>query len=527
MQIVLLVWGVPVLLSILFGLLLVREIRGQRGKLAAASIGPSAAFKEQKELLKSRSYSRATWLIIGLWFLFCLATVNYNGPFFDEATQILAGLRTFEGHGYADNYLVWFGGSLLWPVLGGLGYKIAGLTGARIVATILATIAFVAVVRATKNLFGLKASFWTAVAFALNGPFWALARLGVYDSAALPGIAVSFWAVTELKRKDNRIWLVVAAVAFTTGMIAKYPIGLMLLPILGILLALRKQKAVIDIGILGFISVVMVLAFFLPFREQLAAAPGWQFENKPKFGVTIWMIGFALLYMNAAPFLLASGGWFVARGKRILASVLLLSMAIWPIFHLSSSNPVSRNKHVVFSFLFVYPLVGLGLSALWGDEKASNASRAAGRRAVILIIVALAAIGFVQINQLNRAWPDTRQAANYLIDQVQPGDQLLINESWQFILYLYDEGRIHSPWDVFDVYRITHGESEIGLCEYDWFVDVQGSYQWPESVSETIQQCGDFQPVFSTTSTVVGLDTDLEFVAYPVHTTIWQNTLRK
>ena len=39
--------------------------------------------------------------------------------------------------------------------------------------------------------------------------------------------------------------------------------------------------------------------------------------------------------------------------------------------------------------------------------------------------------------------------------------------------------RITSPWDVFDVYRITHGESKIGLCEYDWFVDSQGANQWP------------------------------------------------
>ncbi|NIV38314.1 MAG: hypothetical protein GWN58_55515, partial [Anaerolineae bacterium] len=65
-------------------------------------------------------------------------------------------------------------------------------------ALILATIAFIAVLRATKNLFGQKASFWTAAAFALSGPFLALARLGVYDTLALAGIAVSFWAVTEL-----------------------------------------------------------------------------------------------------------------------------------------------------------------------------------------------------------------------------------------------------------------------------------------------------------------------------------------
>ncbi|TEU11664.1 MAG: hypothetical protein E3J21_22990 [Anaerolineales bacterium] len=49
MQIILLVWVIPILLSALFGLLIVRELRIQRGELAAAPTIP--AFEEQKESL--------------------------------------------------------------------------------------------------------------------------------------------------------------------------------------------------------------------------------------------------------------------------------------------------------------------------------------------------------------------------------------------------------------------------------------------------------------------------------------------
>ncbi len=49
MQIILLVWVIPILLSVLFGLLIVRELRIQRGELAAAR--PSVALEEQKEAL--------------------------------------------------------------------------------------------------------------------------------------------------------------------------------------------------------------------------------------------------------------------------------------------------------------------------------------------------------------------------------------------------------------------------------------------------------------------------------------------
>ncbi|UCC64521.1 MAG: glycosyltransferase family 39 protein [Anaerolineae bacterium] len=471
-----------------------------------------------------KTYERLTWLAIGFWFLFCLATLNYNGPFFDEGIYVTAGQRTLEGHGTTDGYIGWFVGSLLWPVLAAVGYKVAGLVGTRAVALTFATVAFVAITRATKNLFGQKASFWATVAFAASGPFLTVARLGVYDSAALASMATSFWAITELERRDNRIWLGIAAIAFTVGVFAKYPTGLMLLPLWGLVLVLRGEKALTDIAVFGFIGLAMALAFLLPVRGQLLSFLHWRSVNQPDFGVTLSMIGLDILYLSAAPSLLALSGWFVARGKRGLASVLLLSLAIWPAYHLLSGDPVSRNKHLVLGFLFAYPLVGLALSALWGTEKPGRAAR---QSVAILAILTLAAIGLVQLNQSNRAWPDARQAADYLLDRVQPGQRLLINESWPYTMYLYAEGRIDSPWDVFDVYRIAHGQSEIGLCEYDWFVDSRGSYAWPGPILEAIERCGNFRQAFSTTSTVVGLGTDLNHVSYPVSIAVWQNTGRR
>jgi 4-amino-4-deoxy-L-arabinose transferase-like glycosyltransferase len=477
--------------------------------------------REKNVLRKALQWAGGgSWLIIGAWFLLGLATVNYNGPFFDEGIYITAGQRTLEGHGYSDGYLVWFAGSLFWPILAAVGYKVGGLIGTRIVALILATIAFVAAVQAARNLFGQQAGFWTAAVLATSGPFMALARLGVYDLPALAGIAVSFWAVTELVRKDNRIWLVLAAVAFTAGFFSKYPMGIMLLPIAGVIFVLRREKAVIDVALFGFISSAIALAFYLPGREQLSQFLAWTAENKPTFDVTPLMVVFDIIYFSGALFLLGLSGWVIARDKRALASVLLSSLAIWPAYHLLSGNPVGAPKHLVFGFLFACPLAGLALATLWESWK---------RKAVVLTtILALAALGYIQVaEEFNRAWPDAREAANYLVSQVQPGQKLLINESWPYTMYLYTTGRIDSPWDVFDVYRLTHNQSTIDLCQYDWFVDSKGSYEWPESILEEIKQCADFQLAFSTTSVMVGLGSDLDFVVYPVHVTIWRNSSRK
>ena len=470
-----------------------------------------------------KSYNRMTWLVVGLWLLFCLFTLNYNGPFFDEGIYITAGQRTLEGHAITDGYLGWFAGSLLWPMLAALGYKVAGLIGTRLVALALATIALVATVQAAKNLFGPRAGFWTAAMLAISAPFMALARLGVYDVPALAGVAVAFWAVTELHRRDNRVWLAVAIGAFIVAMFSKYPIGLMLQPILGVLFFLRETKFITDVGILGFVSVAITLAFVLPLREQFDYLIAWQLANKPTFGVTPLMVGYSVLYWTGMPFLLAAGGWLVARDRRGLASFMLLSLIIWPAYHLISGNPASLYKHLVIGSVLAYPLAGLALSTLWENVK----HRVAAKSFAVVMVLALVPFGLVQLYQFNHGWPDARAAANYLVGHVRPGQQLLINESWPYTLYLYTTGRINSPWDVFDAYRITHGESALGLCAYDWFVDSQGSYEWPESILETIKQCGSFQPVFATSSTVIGLGNDLNFVSYPVQVTVWQNTLER
>jgi hypothetical protein len=233
------------------------------------------------------------------------------------------------------------------------------------------------------------------------------------------------------------------------------------------------------------------------------------------------MIAVDLWNLSAVHLGLAAGGWLAARGRRLLSSVLFLSLLVWPAYHLILRDPVSSNKHVVLGFLFAYPLVGLALSKLWGE----GAFFARLRRATaIALVVVVGATGMVQLGRLTRAWPDVRPAVGYLLDRVQPGHQLLINESWPYTMYLYMEERINSPWDVFDVYRITLGESEIDLCEYDWFVDSQGANRWPASVMDEVQKCGTFTPAFSTVSDVENMGIDLDYVHYQVQITVWQNT---
>jgi hypothetical protein len=88
-------------------------------------------------------------------------------------------------------------------------------------------------------------------------------------------------------------------------------------------------------------------------------------------------------------------------------------------------------------------------------------------------------------------------------------------------MILYTAGRIDSPWDVYDAYRITHGEETPDLCAYDWVVDVQGAYAWPADVREELEACETYRPFYRHTSMIINLGADFTYVRYPVETVVW------
>ena len=50
----------------------------------------------------------------------------------------------------------------------------------------------------------------------------------------------------------------------------------MLLPLMGVLLVLRRGKAITDLLFFGFLSAAITLAFFMPVREQIASFFGYR-----------------------------------------------------------------------------------------------------------------------------------------------------------------------------------------------------------------------------------------------------------
>ncbi len=431
------------------------------------------------EYLRTSSW-RLCW-IVAVFFAVQVYTICFaaNGPFVDEALYAVAGVRVLEGKGLSDGYVTWFNGSpFVWPVLAAIGHYRGGLPGARLIAAILSAVTLVAFAKTAENVFGRSASLWGVLAFSVNGLFMALAHFAVYDVAALTALAVSMWCVTHPSRSNGSLWVIGAAIAFASAVIVKYGYAANVLPLLGLLVAVRGVKR--SWRALGmFLSVVGVIltAYFGLIFESLfppsSAAYLDQTFGRSRGHITALQIVFGL-----APFALASAGALLAwrRRQRLLAVTCLLALLIYPAFHLWTSNFVSAQKHVVAGFLFAYLLAGVALERLWESRS---------RMTAVSVLAALMIWGGLQCYWQDRSWSDTRTLAHYLALNMKRGDRVVAEASWNYILYLYPPGLIESPADVIDANYSHHGEGR-DPCEIPWLI---GNPDSAPMIRQAIARC--------------------------------------
>jgi hypothetical protein len=401
-----------------------------------------------------------------------------NGPFVDEGLYIVAGLRALEGHAAADGYARWFNGSpFVWPVLAALGYRVAGLEGARLMAAVLSTITLLAFARTAAQLLGPRAAGWGALLLALNGLFLALAHFAVYDVPSLTGLALAMYCLTRPPSAGLR-WPVLGGIAFAAAVIAKYGHVVMIVPLVGLLVSVRGvERAAGPCAAFLAVAGVVVATYFeilfgAPFPASASAYLGQTFERSRIH------IGALQAIFAAAPLALMGVGAVMAwrKGQRLLAVTCAIAMALYPSFHLLTANFVSGQKHVVAGFLFAYLLGGLALHRLWES----------GRRAVAAGLLAVLAVwGGAQCYWQDRSWCDVRSLARHLIDNMQRGDRVVAESSWSYTVYLYPTGRIDAPAAVIDAnYAPARDRQEV--CAVPWLV---GNPESAPLLREAVARC--------------------------------------
>lgn len=316
-----------------------------------------------------------------------------------EAASISDGLSALRGNGLASYVasLTHVTGAPLWQVIAAAGYLAAGALGARVIAVACATAAGLATASAARNLFGPAAGIFTALLYALSGLVIYFARVATPDQLALAGVAVSFWAITQATESRRGEWLIIAAIAFGVGVIAQFSTILLVIPLVGVTLALRGRATHIALFATGLVALAIALNFALPGHASvLTITPrrspaGWVFSAHASAA------GLRLFFDGAAVWGLAVVGWIAARGYGRLAVALVVGMLTWPVALALTGMAADAEGRVLIGFVFALPLASMVFVALWDPDHRWSLFR---RGLAAAFLLAVAVVGVSQARAL-------------------------------------------------------------------------------------------------------------------------------
>ncbi len=430
-------------------------------------------------------------------------------------------MRTIDGHGWDDGYLRILPGSLLWPVLSGGAFELWGVAGPRLIALLLVVTGFLALLSATRQLFGAAAAGFTAAALALSAPFWVAGHLGSMEAPALAAICIALWAIVQLARYDHRGWLLLAATMLGIAMLAHYRSVLLLIPASMLLAALRHRRAPIDIGLLWLLDGLALVVYFDVFSTQIVdvLSPEKVFglsDGAGSFASVSAARGIVALW-GGLPLIVACFAWQRNPPLRSVIAAFIAGPAIWITIWLLSARAGATFVHLDLALgtILLYPVVGLALAQIdWNRAR--------------MLTLGIAALGLTllsaqQTHAFDQGWPDTSAPVATLVGSMQPGDRVLSNERWPYALALYEAGRIDDPEDVLDETMLFESDVVFDVCSFSWLIESQSFDAWSALVTTGVGSCGTFEPVVIASSQVSSLSDRLLEQSELVQTTVLRN----
>jgi hypothetical protein len=486
------------------------------------------AFQAQREWVATQAATRSLPIAWGVLTIFAVAQIirlanGFNGASSNEGLYLTAGLRTWDGKVVDDRLLTQLPGSILWPALGAIGYEFLGLNGARLLALILTLIAFAALVLGTRQLFGDRAGTMTGLALAVSAPFLVLGHLALMESLAVAGMAICFYAITNLIARDDRLWLLIGSVALIAGILGQYRAGLFLIPMTLLLLVTRDRKGRLDVIVLFLTTSLGFIVYFEAFSQQVeialqelslltpsAVAHDFATADGKRALLALW---------GLAPVAVAAVACIRERGRRRAAALALtVGPAFWvlALLTVADTSAMLVFPDLAVGLVAVYPVIGLALARL--------TLRGAEGLSLGLIVLFVGMIGWVHMSAFDHSWMDYRPMTAALTEEMEPGDGVLANDRWPFALALYGDGLIEDPMDLVDEEAILTNSELLDLCTFEWFVNGSGPASWPPFVDGVITRCGGFEERVSAESELTGIATRLRETTSTATTQLWFNT---
>mgnify|MGYP005834186205 CR=1 FL=1 len=435
---------------------------------------------------------------IGLVLLFALllrSNLSYRTAFIDEAMNIFYGQEMLQGHPtYIQDFHMGFAAFTQIPMA--LADQIGGLEFARGLSVVLGLMTVLFVMLTARKVYGKIAGFIAGGIVAAYAPAIFTSTFAHYDawSTCFASLAVYLWVVALVDNKDHLLAL--GSLAMVLAMLAKYTAVVVAASAItyGIVLAIlvlvtRKGRnesepfqfsgpAVARKLLFGLLPFLLVLVYLLFLKESLVRA--WQTTIITRHAAdpitTRILIVRDFAYYIWLPFLVSLPALFWRKKRAFSVGLLVLGLSAI-LYHLFNNDTWQIHKHSIYMAANL-AILASGSIALAVEElsrrRLSQVASAMVAGAFGLVMVAYLAI-FAQSNiaELRTYWPDTTELMAYLRENVQDGDEILMEAGDVGRYYLITRGFPgHIPQRIVDTwyYKDELGE---GLGAYQRSIEAK------------------------------------------------------
>lgn len=375
--------------------------------------------------------------------------LSYNTAFLDEAIYVIAGHRLLNGapiqsYGWLSSY------PLAYPIFANLVDRLGGLLAVRTINIFFNLGTTLAIYALTVRLFSKAIGFLAAAVYAFSASPILVSRMATHDAMSVFLLSITIFLLIKGLQDERPNLLRLSALTGFCSFLTKY-VGGFYLPFISLALSFHQRRRwvwrdfVIPLAFLGAGYMALYLStLVLPFLigEVIPKRGAQEAPNVRIAWFTMTFLGPAMI-----PALLA----IVKRPKERHISFLLLGGALLIlIYHLANQTHVALYKHAAYGLIFLAPIAGLGIPALFsglgqstGREGNWMGAIANTGRVVVAVglMVALWLWSWLGIPILEGFWPNAERSVSYLSQRLKGHEVILAESVWVYQYYL----QLHGP----------------------------------------------------------------------------------
>lgn len=389
--------------------------------------------------MPSKSISVRALIVISiplLLMVFLRMQLNARAGHMDEYDYLFVGKTLLVGGQWPSHTYI-FGWDLNWILLAWGDLNLGGIAGARRIATILGILSIA-------GMYAFVFFLWRNRTIALlSALLLSVEAAHLYSSSLATYDIISFtffvWSLPALilacqVTQYHALWTCTAALLLIAAVLSKYTTMIYLPLIAAIVLFHAPKQAAVGIMLIAIALAAYAWAHF----EQLQVLYEIQISGahaKNASSSEIVLRSTNQLLVLVAFTLLSAIYALLYRRKEVIRILCLLLLGL-PLFtyHLLGQNVISLNKHLLYSSLFLIPIMA------WGVQQILTNSSLTGLRYPLAasIIVLFGVSNYQQLKIMQNSYPDVQPILPFA-SEIQAEDTILSEDPYLFRYLLYDK----------------------------------------------------------------------------------------